>query len=171
MIGPTARIGWGTPTLVTIDVALVLELPAPVRLIILGRLRALLPDEQVALLRLQMDVVGEIDFDRREAAATAVLVDSRLASFPLTGAMAMKINWGDKPAFLLAVGGFNLLRRQLPRRAGQNRRRLHPRAPVRGPPRASRRRLTRQLKLWPQPQLRWALGLLMLNPAPWRPSL
>ena len=107
VIGPTARIGWGTPTLVTIDIALVLELPAPVRLIILGRLRALLPDEQAALIRLQMDVMGEIDFDRREAAATAVLVDSRLASFPLTGAMAMRINWGDSPTFLLAVGGFN----------------------------------------------------------------
>jgi hypothetical protein len=107
VIGPTALIGWGTPTLVTIDVALVLELPAPVRLMILGRLRALLPDEPAALVRLQMDVVGEIDFDRREAAAIAVLVDSRLASFPLTGAMAMKINWGDNPTFLLAVGGFN----------------------------------------------------------------
>jgi hypothetical protein len=92
---------------VTIDVALVLELPAPVRLIILGRLRAILPDEQAALVRLEMDVVGEIDFDRREAAATAVLIDSRLASFPLTGAMAMKIDWGDSAAFLLAVGGFN----------------------------------------------------------------
>src|SRR5262249_40906177 len=39
VFGPTARIGWGTPTLITIDIALVLELPAPVRLIILGRVR------------------------------------------------------------------------------------------------------------------------------------
>jgi hypothetical protein len=23
----------------------------------------------------------------------------------------------------------------------------------------------------PQPQVRWALGLLIVNPAPWRPSL
>jgi hypothetical protein len=29
----------------------------------------------------------------------------------------------------------------------------------------------RQLKLWPQPQLRVAFGLLMANPAPWSPSL
>jgi hypothetical protein len=28
-----------------------------------------------------------------------------------------------------------------------------------------------QLKDWPQPQLRVAFGLLMLNPAPWSPSL
>ncbi len=24
---------------------------------------------------------------------------------------------------------------------------------------------------WPQPHVRWALGLLIVNPAPWRPSL
>jgi hypothetical protein len=24
---------------------------------------------------------------------------------------------------------------------------------------------------WPHPQVRWALGLLIVNPAPWRPSL
>ena len=28
-----------------------------------------------------------------------------------------------------------------------------------------------QLKDLPQPQVRWAFGLLMANPAPWRPSL
>jgi len=28
-----------------------------------------------------------------------------------------------------------------------------------------------QLKDWPQPQVFWAFGLSMANPAPWRPSL
>jgi hypothetical protein len=107
LFGPMARIGWGTPTLVTIDICLVLELPAPVRLIILGRLRAVLPDEDAAVVRLQMDVLGVIDFDRREAAVDATLVDSRLASFALTGDMAMRLSWGASPTFLLAVGGFN----------------------------------------------------------------
>jgi hypothetical protein len=107
VFGPTARIGWGTPTLITIDIALVLELPAPVRLIILGRVRAVLPDEDDAVVRLQMDVLGVIDFDRREAAADATLVDSRVAGFVLTGDMAMRLSWGASSAFLLAVGGFN----------------------------------------------------------------
>ncbi|HZC98816.1 MAG TPA: DUF6603 domain-containing protein [Actinomycetes bacterium] len=107
VFGPMARIEWGTPTLLTIDICLVLELPAPERLIVLGRLRAVLPDEDAAVVRLQMDVLGVIDFDRREAAADATLVDSRLASFPLTGAMAMRLSWDASPAFLLAVGGFN----------------------------------------------------------------
>jgi hypothetical protein len=85
----------------------VLELPAPVRLLVLGRLRALLPEEQAPVVRLQMDVLGVVDFDRREAAADAVLVDSRIASFALTGQMAMRLCWGPDSTFLLAVGGFH----------------------------------------------------------------
>jgi hypothetical protein len=107
LFGPSARIGWGTPTLITLDLLLVLELPAPVRLLVLGRLRAVLPDERAQLVRLQMDVLGVIDFDRREAAADAVLVDSQIAGYVLTGAMAMRLRWGADSTFLLAVGGFH----------------------------------------------------------------
>ena len=107
VFAPTARIVWGTPTLITIELALVLELPAPVRLVALGRLRAVLPDEREAIVRLQVDVLGVIDFDRREVAVDATLVDSRLAQFALTGDMALRMSWGAQPSFLLAVGGFH----------------------------------------------------------------
>lgn len=107
VFGPMVRIGWGTPTIITIDLGLILELPAPVRLVILGRLRAVLPDADLAVVRLQMDVLGVIDFDRREASVDATPVDSRLAAFTLTGDMALRLSWGAAPVFLLAVGGFN----------------------------------------------------------------
>ena len=107
VFAPTARIVWGTPTLITIELCLVLELPAPVRLVALGRLRALLPDEREAIVRIQVDVLGVIDFDRAEAAVDATLVDSRLAQFALTGDMALRMSWGAQPSFLLAVGGFH----------------------------------------------------------------
>jgi hypothetical protein len=107
VFAPTARIVWGSPTLITIDLCLALELPSPVRLVALGRMRAVLPDEREAIVRLQVDVLGVIDFDRREAAVDATLVDSRLAQFALTGDMALRMSWGAQPAFLLAVGGFH----------------------------------------------------------------
>ena len=107
VFAPTARIIWGTPTLITIELALVLELPSPVRLVVLGRLRAVLPDEREAIVRLQVDMLGVIDFDRREVAVDATLVDSRLAQFALTGDMALRMSWGAQPSFLLAVGGFH----------------------------------------------------------------
>lgn len=107
VFGPTARITWGAPTLITIDLCLALELPSPVRLIALGRLRAVLPDDREPVAVLQMDLLGVIDFDQREAAVDATLVDSRLASFALTGDMALRMGWGAEPSFLLAVGGFH----------------------------------------------------------------
>ena len=107
VFAPTARIVWGSPTQITIELCLVLELPAPVRLVALGRLRALLPDEREAIVRIQVDVLGVIDFDRAEAAVDATLVDSRLAQFALTGDMALRMSWGAQPSFLLAVGGFH----------------------------------------------------------------
>ena len=39
IFGPMAKIAWGTPTLVTVDLGLVIEVPEPVRLVILGVLR------------------------------------------------------------------------------------------------------------------------------------
>jgi hypothetical protein len=107
IFGPVARIVWGSPTLVTIDLCVAIEVPSPVRLIVLGRLRALLPDERAPVVRLQMDMLGVLDVDRNEAAVDATLVDSRLAEFALTGDMALRLNWGPQSTFLLAVGGFH----------------------------------------------------------------
>ena len=107
VFAPTARIVWGSPPLITIDLALVLELPSPVRLVALGRMRALLPAERDPVVRLQVDVLGVVDFDQQTAAVDATLIDSRIAQFALTGDLALRLGWGPSATFLLAVGGFH----------------------------------------------------------------
>ncbi|MFC0506524.1 DUF6603 domain-containing protein [Micromonospora costi] len=107
VFGPMARIGWGTPTLITLDLGLVLELPAPVRLLVLGKLRMTLPDERAPVVSIRMDVLGVIDFDRGEASVDATLHDSQVAGFALTGDMAMRMRWAANPTFALAAGGFH----------------------------------------------------------------
>ena len=105
--GPMAIIGWGTPTVLTIELALVLEFPSPFRLIALGQFRALLPSKDKPLVRLNMDALGVVDFDRGELAIDATLYDSRILHFNVSGDMALRVRWTDDPAFLLAVGGFH----------------------------------------------------------------
>ncbi len=105
LLGPAAIIGWGSPTLLTLELALVLELPAPVRLVLLGQVRALLPDEQAPILRLNMDAVGVVDFGAGETALDATLYRSRLMQFALCGDMALRGRWISEPGFILAVGG------------------------------------------------------------------
>ena len=107
MLGPMAKIGWGTPTLLTIDIGIIIELPDPVRLIILGILRAQLPSAQNPILQIQVNFLGIIDFKEKYLSFDATLYDSKILTFGLFGDMALRLNWGDRPNFLLSVGGFH----------------------------------------------------------------
>lgn len=108
VFGPVLKIGWGTPEIVRMALAAVLELGARTRLVVLGRVSAIMPTEENDLLRLQMSALGVVDFDRRTVALDAVLYDSRLAGrFPVTGAMALRLAWGGERVFALSIGGFH----------------------------------------------------------------
>ena len=104
--GPLAEITWGTPALITIKLAVVFEFGERTRLVVLGRITAILPRRDQDLVRLQMNVVGGIDFDRRQAFLDAALFDSRLVNkFLITGEMRLRMRWDDQPFFALAIGG------------------------------------------------------------------
>ena len=108
LFGPVAKIEWGTPTLITADLALVLEFGARRRLLILAQIAAILPSQTNDLIRLQMDAVGVLDFDQGTAALDATLYDSRLLKkFVLTGDMALRLKWEGAPNFALAIGGLH----------------------------------------------------------------
>ena len=78
------------------------------RLIILGRVSAILPRPDAAIIRLNMDAVGILDFDAGTFALDAVLYDSRLCGrFVITGAMAMRMGLEGRRGFALAVGGLH----------------------------------------------------------------
>lgn len=107
VFGPMARVGWGTPTIMTADIGVLISLPSPVKLVVLGRLHAALPDDDAALVVFNMDAIGAVDFGAREGSIDATLYDSRVVAYTLTGDMAMRTNWGDDPDFALSVGGFH----------------------------------------------------------------
>lgn len=107
IFGPMAKIGWGTPTLLTADIGLLIEVPEPVRLIILGVIRGILPDERTTILKLQVNFLGVIDFEQERFSFDASLFDSKLLSFTLSGDMAMRLYWGANANFLTTVGGFH----------------------------------------------------------------
>ena len=108
LLGLLAKIGWLTPSLILMDLALILEFGSRTRLLALGRITAQLPSPDNDLVRLNMEAMGVIDFDNGTAAIDAVLVDSRLAhKFPITGSAALRAGFGGGPSFILSVGGFN----------------------------------------------------------------
>jgi uncharacterized protein DUF6603 len=114
LFGPMAQIVWGGSVkapLLTIRLALVLELGDGFHLkkfVIMGQLTAKMPTPENDLVRLNMDAIGIVDFDQQTASLDAALYDSRLSkTFVITGAMAMRLRWGNQPAFALAIGGFH----------------------------------------------------------------
>jgi hypothetical protein len=107
VLGPMVQLRWGTPTLLTLDLAVVLELPSPARLIVLGRLQVLLPDQRHPLVQVRMDALGVLDFNEGTVALDATLYDSRILEFTLTGDMALRARWGTQPNFVLAIGGLH----------------------------------------------------------------
>ena len=106
-VGLMARLGWGSPQIIQSDIGLILSLPMPISIALLGRVSAILPDPEAAIVELRIDVAGGLDLGRQELWIEAVLRDSRVAIFELSGGFALSSSWGADPVFLLSVGGFN----------------------------------------------------------------
>lgn len=113
VIAPMAKLGWGTPPLITLELGIILDIPRP-QFIILGVLRCILPHEEAALLKLQVNFAGGVDFDKKMIWFDASLFDSRLLIYVLTGDMALRIGFGEQPLFVLSVGGFHPAFKEVP---------------------------------------------------------
>ena len=106
LIGPMAKLGWGTPPLVTATVGLIIEIP-PGNIALLGVLKCILPDEEAALLVLQVKFIGALEVDKSRLWFFASLFGSRVLFNPIEGEMGLLIAWGNEPAFVISVGGFH----------------------------------------------------------------
>ena len=113
VIGPMGKLGWGTPTLITLEIGVIIDIPQPA-FVILGVLRCILPSEDAPILQLQVNFAGGIDFDRGLIWFDASLFDSRLLIYTLGGDMALRIGWGDQAMFVISIGGFHPSFQEIP---------------------------------------------------------
>jgi len=78
-----------------------------VRIAILGVIKLVLPTEDEAILRIQVNFLGVIDFEEGYLSFDASLYGSKILTFTLEGDMALRIFWGKEKEFLMSVGGFH----------------------------------------------------------------
>ncbi|TAK32859.1 MAG: hypothetical protein EPO28_17490 [Saprospiraceae bacterium] len=107
VFGPMAKLGWGTPTLISVELGFLLEVPDPVRMALLGVIRLNLPAEEAAIIYIQINFIATLDFEKKQFTLDASLFNSRILTFALTGDMAIRIYWGDDANFLFTIGGFH----------------------------------------------------------------
>ncbi len=105
LIGPMAKLGWGTPTLVTVSLGVIIEIPGNIA--ILGVLRVALPTEDEAILLLQVNFAGAIEFDKKRIYFFAALYQSRILTITIEGELGLLVAYGEQPDFVLTVGGFH----------------------------------------------------------------
>lgn len=108
VVGPMGLIGWGAPiSILDAELGVILEVPDPVTIAIVGVVKVALPDKDAPIALLQINFAGIIDFENKMFSFDASLFNSRILTFALTGDMALRITWGDKPDFGFAIGGFH----------------------------------------------------------------
>lgn len=105
LIGPMAKLGWGTPPLITVSLGIIIEIPGNIA--ILGVLRIALPTADAALIILQVNFAGAIEFDKKRLYFFASLFDSRILFMTIEGEMGLLVAWGDDANFVVSVGGFH----------------------------------------------------------------
>lgn len=113
VVGLMAKIGWGTPTKIAIELGIILELP-DVRILLPGILRANFPTEEKAILKIEAAFIGVLDFKNQFVYFRADLVNSRILSFQMTGSVVFGISWGTPSVFVLSAGGFHPKFREIP---------------------------------------------------------
>lgn len=106
LVGPMVKLGWGTPTLISLSLGVIIQIP-PGNIAILGVLKVVLPDEDAAVLKLQVAFIGAIEIDKERAWFYAAIFDSRILFMTLEGGMGVLVGWGDNSNFVISVGGFH----------------------------------------------------------------
>ena len=107
VIGPMIKLGWGSPPLISVDIGIFIEIPSPVRIVLLGQVAATFPSPDLIIVEIHIDVLGVIDFGKKELSIDASIYDSRIYQLVLNGDAALLLSWGDNPVFIVSLGGFH----------------------------------------------------------------
>ncbi|HEX8205731.1 MAG TPA: DUF6603 domain-containing protein [Solirubrobacteraceae bacterium] len=105
LIGPMVKLGWGTPPLITASVGVIIEIPGNIAIV--GVIKIALPTQDAALVVLQVNFAGALEFDRQRLYFFASLFESRILFMTIEGELGLLVAWGDDANFVLSVGGFH----------------------------------------------------------------
>ncbi len=121
--GPFLRISYGKVPIIHIQLGLIFELQNVsetaerdldlTRIVLVGQVKVEMPPSEVrpkgtpAKLILIVDIVGELDLQKKFLAIDARLRDSKLSGITLTGSLVVRVNWGEERSWIAAAGGFH----------------------------------------------------------------
>ena len=107
IVGPMLKISWGG-RIVSMIVAVVVDLPAPVQFVIIGRVVVALPDPLVPLVYIQATFAGAFELSPTPSFSMVASLDgSYIEGMPLNGDMFFLLRGGADADFVFSAGGFH----------------------------------------------------------------
>lgn len=105
--GLMALIAWGSEDFISLELGLMIEFPEPVRLALIGVFKVSVSKKKLSVVKLQINFIGTVDFDKKLLTFDASLYNSTLLSFRLEGDAALRYSWGNPSYFIFSLGGFH----------------------------------------------------------------
>lgn len=123
-VGPFVLLAYARPALMELRLGLVFQLDNVfrssnrdvelTRMVVVGQLLVEIPPKEIRptgsspLVKILVDLVGDIDLQAGSVAIDARLRDSKLAGMTLTGSLVVRARWrGEDRTWLVAAGGFH----------------------------------------------------------------
>jgi hypothetical protein len=114
VIGPMLKLGWGSPVnVVVVDLGIFIEIGISgsgfeiARVVLMGQAEMALPTPEQATIKVNIDILGVLDLERKEASFQAAIEASSLMAFKMYGDCAFLWSGGGRPDMALAIGGFH----------------------------------------------------------------
>jgi hypothetical protein len=104
VIGPFVKVGWGTPTIASATVGVIVS-TANGGVAIVGRLAVSLPFEDIPIVHIEATFVATIDAEG--FALDASLANSYLAGITIQGDLRIRIRGGSNSLLAISAGGFH----------------------------------------------------------------
>ncbi|MEP7106533.1 MAG: DUF6603 domain-containing protein [Ferruginibacter sp.] len=102
-----ARIVWGTAKLVDLKLGLLIEVPSPVKIAVVGVIKVLVEKGGKQIVKLQVNFLVALDFGKKIFSIDAAIYESKFLIFDIRGELFVRYRWGADPAFLISVGGWH----------------------------------------------------------------
>jgi hypothetical protein len=107
LVGPMLKVTWGG-RIVSIIVAVVVDLPNPVQFVVIGRVTVSLPDPLLPLVFIQATFAGSFELSPQPSVSLVASLDgSYIEGMPLHGDIFFLVRGGDEADFVFSAGGFN----------------------------------------------------------------
>ncbi|MEO8368640.1 MAG: DUF6603 domain-containing protein [Candidatus Solibacter sp.] len=107
LVGPMLKITWGG-RIVSMVVAVVVDLPNPLQLVVLGQVTVALPDPLAPLVFIRATFAGAFELSPTPSVSmVASLSGSYIAGMPLNGDIFFLVRGGKDADFVFSAGGFH----------------------------------------------------------------